>query len=302
VKTKELDILKTLEPDVQSIFEKHYQTKKPWYPHELLPWDNLSNKDNKPVIMDQETRKAIASSLYLNVLTEDNLPWYVLNTSKLFGNENKETVWGDWLRQWTAEEDNHSYSLRLLITLNNLMDPKKLEDARMHQMRNAIVPIQACASEGIIYGAMQELAARISYRNLATISEEINGYPILAKIASDENRHHIFYRDVAKKGFEYFPSEFVISLYNQVLGFQMPGTGIIDFKQHALRVNKANIFNFEMQHALINLHLTNEIWKINELSGLTPEAEEAREKIDKIYERLTKILNKQKQRKEEKNG
>ena len=149
---------------------------------------------------------------------------------------------------------------------------------------------------------MQELAARISYRNLATISEEINGYPILAKIASDENRHHIFYRDVAKKGFEYFPSEFVISLYNQVLGFQMPGTGIIDFKQHAMRVNKANIFNFEMQHELINLHLTNEIWKINELSGLTPEAEKAREKIDKIYERLTKILNKQKQRKEEKNG
>ena len=82
MKTKELDILKTLEPDVQSIFEKHYQTKKPWYPHELLPWDNLSNKDNKPVIMDQETRKAIASSLYLNVLTEDNLPCYVLNTSK----------------------------------------------------------------------------------------------------------------------------------------------------------------------------------------------------------------------------
>ena len=57
-----------------------------------------------------------------------------------------------------------------------------------------------------------------------------------------------------------------------------------------------------MQHELINLHLTNDIWKINELSGLTPEAEEAREKIHKIYERLTKILDKQKQRKEEKNS
>ena len=302
MKVEELDILKALEPDVQSIFEKHYQTRKPWYPQDLLPWNNFFSVKDKNVIIDEEKRKAIASSLYLNVLTEDNLPWYVLNTSKLFGDKNEETVWGDWLRQWTAEEDNHSYSLRLLITLNNLMDPKKLEDARMHQMKNAVVPIQACASEGIIYGAMQELAARISYRNLANISEDINGYGILSKIASDENRHHIFYRDVAKKGFEYFPSEFVVSLYNQVLGFQMPGTGIIDFTKHALRVNKANIFNFQMQHELINLHLTNDIWKINELSGLTPEAEVAREKIYKIYERLTKILNKQKERKEEKNG
>lgn len=302
MKIKELDILKVLEPEVEKIFEKHYQTKKPWYPHELLPWDNFTDNKREDVSANTEQEDAIASSLYLNVLTEDNLPWYVLSFTKVFGKENEETVWGDWLRQWTAEEDNHSYSLRLLITLNNLMDPKKLEDARMHQMRNAVVPVHTRASEGIIYGAMQEIAARISYRNLAKISQGIGGYDILAKIASDENRHHIFYRDVAKKGFEYFPSEFVLSLHKQVLGFQMPGTGIIDFTKHAHAVNRANIFNFEMQHELINLHLTNDIWKINELSGLTPEAEEAREKIHKIYERLTKILNKQKQRKEEKNG
>ena len=302
MKIKELDMLKALEPHVQTIFEKHYQTKKPWYPYELLPWDNLSTSKDKPLIEDEEKRKAIASSLYLNVLTEDNLPWYILNYSKLFGKENEETVWGDWLRQWAAEEDSHSYSLRLLITLNNLIDPKELEDARMHQIRNAHVPTHPVASEGIIYGAIQELAARISYRNLAKISEDINGYEILSKISSDENRHFIFYRDVAKKGFEYFPSEFVISLHNQVLGFEMPGIGIIDFTKHAMRVNKANIFNFQMQHELINLHLTNDVWKVNELTGLTPEAEVAREKIYKVYERLTKVLNRQKERIKEKNG
>jgi acyl-[acyl-carrier-protein] desaturase len=69
--------------------------------------------------------------LELNLLTEDNLPYYLLAIWGVFGGDG---VWGEWNRSWTAEEGRHSMVLRDYLTVTRGLDPVALERARMAQV------------------------------------------------------------------------------------------------------------------------------------------------------------------------
>ena len=65
------------------------------------------------------------------------------------------------------------------------------------------------------------------------------GYDVMKRVAADENRHYLFYRDVSSAALEVDPSGMVIAIERQVRDFEMPGTGIIDFETHARAIAKA---------------------------------------------------------------
>ena len=277
--------LAELEPVAGRLLERHLAGAKEWFPHELVPW--ALGRDFEPgeawdanaVDLAPEVR----SSLFVNLLTEDNLPYYFRTIETLFG---RDSAWGTWVRRWTAEEGRHSIVLRDYLTVTRSLDPIALERARMAQVERGEVPEMASPSDGVVYVALQELATRVAHYNTGKRLDDRAGREIMKRVASDENRHYLFYRDLASAAIELDPSEMVLAIERQVRTFEMPGTGIIDFQAHAQAIARASIYDFQVHHDQVLVPVVLGHWKIESLTGLTPAAEEARVAVLKRIERI----------------
>src|SRR5262245_633468 len=114
-------LLTELEPVAARLLDAHLAASKEWFPHELVPWS--LGRDFEPgeawsdevVPMDP----AVRSSLFVNLLAEDNLPYYFRTIETLFG---VDSAWGTWVRRWTAEEGRHSIVLRDYLTVTRTLD------------------------------------------------------------------------------------------------------------------------------------------------------------------------------------
>jgi acyl-[acyl-carrier-protein] desaturase len=278
-------LLHELTPTAVALMERHLQTSKEWFPHELVPWsrgrdfgpDETWDADEYPL------PDAVRSALFVNLLTEDNLPYYFRTIERIFG---ADSVWGEWSRRWTAEEGRHSIVIRDYLTVTRAIDPIALERARMHQVSGGVVPEPPTAGDGFAYVALQELATRIAHRNTGKLLEDKAGYDVMARVAVDENFHFLFYRDMVKAAIEVDPSAMVLAIERQVRDFEMPGRGIIGFDSHATAIAKAGIYDLKLHHEQILVPVVLRQWGLEALEGLTPEAEEARQRIVKHIARI----------------
>jgi acyl-[acyl-carrier-protein] desaturase len=66
----------------------------------------------------------------------------------------------------------------------------------------------------------------------------------------------------------------------------MPGTGIVDFSHHAKAIARAGIYDFEIHYEQILVPVVLRHWNLGALTGLTPEAERAREAVLLRIERI----------------
>ncbi len=158
----------------------------------------------------------------------------------------------------------------------------------MAQVECGEVPEPETPHDGFAYVALQELATRISHHNTGKVLEDKAGNDVMRKVASDENRHYLFYRDLVSAALEADPSGMVIAIERQVRTFEMPGTGILDFEAHAKAIAKAGIYDFAVHHDQILVPVVLRHWGIEAIEGLTPEAEEARAALVKRIERIGK--------------
>ncbi len=165
----------------------------------------------------------VASALFVNVLTEDNLPYYFASIDNLFG---RDGAWGYWTRRWTAEEGRHSIVLRDYLIMSGHIDPVNLERARMAQVTGGVSPQAVTIADAFVYLALQELATRIAHHNTGKALPDAEGYAVMKRVAADENLHYLFYRDLVSAALEIDPSGMMEAIKRQVLGFEMPGTGI----------------------------------------------------------------------------
>ena len=115
---------------------------------------------------------SVRSSLFVNLLTEDNLPYYFRIIEQLFG---RDSAWGTWVRRWTAEEGRHSIVLRDYLTVTRAIDPVGLERARMAQVECGQVPDPEPPHDGLVYVALQELATRIAHHNTGKLLDDRHG-------------------------------------------------------------------------------------------------------------------------------
>lgn len=278
-------LLDALTPVAERLVDRHLSSTKEWFPHELTPWERGAELRNERGDWEPEVGidPAVRSAVFVNLLTEDNLPYYFRDIERMFG---RDGVWGEWNRRWTAEEGRHSIVLRDYITLARLFDPVELERGRMSQVSRGEVPEPETAADGIAYVAMQELATRISHRNTGKLLDDPAGYAVMARVGADENLHYLFYRDLVSAALEVDPSTMVIAIERQVREFEMPGTGIPGFSAHAKAIAKAGIYDFSSHHDQILVPVVLRHWGLEQLEGLSPEAEEARvacvDRINKI--------------------
>jgi acyl-[acyl-carrier-protein] desaturase len=159
----------------------------------------------------------------------------------------------------------------------------------MHQVSTGITPEPESPADGLAYVALQELATRIAHRNTGKLLDDRLGYEVMARVASDENLHFLFYRDLVTAALEVDPSATVIALERQVRDFEMPGTGIANFADHASAIAKAGIYDLQLHHEQILVPVVLRHWGVESLEGLTPEAEAARAKLVHFIDRVGRV-------------
>jgi acyl-[acyl-carrier-protein] desaturase len=291
-------LLHELAPEAERLLERHLCTAKAWLPHELVPWEQAAVRDpREPFDPDHRPmEEAVRRALVVNLLTEDNLPYYTTEITRLFGTDHP---WGVWARRWTAEEGRHSIVIRDYLTVTGSVDPVALEQARMqHACYGFHQPI-AGAADGFVYVALQELATRISHRNTGKLMTDRAGYDVMARVANDENLHYLFYKDVAAAALAVDPSAMVLAMERQVKGFQMPGAGIDDFATAAKVIAEAGIYDLKIHHDQILAPVILHHWHLESLEGLTSEAEEARARLMDRLQRIGKLARSQTERRDE---
>jgi len=284
----DLALLSELEPLAGTLLDRHLSSAKEWFPHDLVPWSRAANfpETGTPEGEVGSLEPAVRSALFVNLLTEDNLPYYFRDIERMFGTDG---AFGEWTRRWTAEEGRHAIAIRDYITVSRLIDPVELERARMIQVSGGMVPEPPSAARGMVYVALQELATRISHRNTGKLMDDKVGYDIMAKVASDENRHYLFYRDLTEEALVIDPSALVIAIEAEVREFAMPGVGIPGFSGHATAISRAGIYSLGVHYREILEPVILKRWNVAGLAGLSPEGQQAQEALIDRLSRLERV-------------
>jgi acyl-[acyl-carrier-protein] desaturase len=280
-------LLAELEPHVVRLFERHLQSAKEWFPHQLVPWERTADGDPREEWDESQAPMpdAVRSALLVNLLTEDNLPHYFQTINDMFGSDG---AWGEWTRRWTAEEGRHSIVIRDYLTVTKSVDPIALERGRMRQVSMGEVPRPATPVHGLAYVAIQELATRISHGNTGRFMSDDAGRKVMARVAGDEQLHHVFYRDLVSAVLELDANQAVNAIADAVLEFAMPGVGIEGFGAHAKRIASIGIYDFGVHADSILGPLLEDTWDLAHVEGLDAATDEARTKTLAHLDRVRK--------------
>jgi acyl-[acyl-carrier-protein] desaturase len=221
--------------------------------------------------------------MILNLLTEDNLPSYHHEIAVLFG---RDGAWGTWVHRWTAEEGRHGAAIRDYLLATRAVDPIALERARMvHMSAGYHSPNSDGAVNSIAYVSFQELATRISHRNTGSYSGEPLCDALLQKIATDENLHMIFYRNLLNAALDLAPDQTMVAILDVVKNFQMPGASVENYTRKSVQIALAGIYNLRIHRDEVLVPVLRNV-KAFERTGFGPAGEAAREELAQIMSAL----------------
>jgi len=290
-----IDLLAEIAPDVERLYNRHLEAPRLWFPHEQINWGQGENFAERPWSeSDYPLPDGVRSSIYVNLLTEDNLPYY---TSTLLGHAPNDHPIRDWNHQWTMEENRHAMVMRDWVHISRCINPTLLEEGRRVQMTKGEVPQPETFADLISYVSLQERATQIAHRNTGAHlpKEDKIGRNVLALVAGDETKHYLFYRDLALAAFAIDPSAMMIAAARQVSAFAMPGTGIPNFTRHAVRIAREGIYGLG-QYLRDVLDPVLGLWDVAHLEDLSAEAERARVELADVVEKISATVERMAQK------
>jgi len=291
-------ILHELSPEAERLLARHLGVAQDWYPHEYVPYRLGRDYDREPWTPDQPRLTGVAQTAFeIGLLTEDNLPSYHRLIHREFGKG--DGAWMAWVGRWTAEEGRHAILLRDYLTVTRNIDPVALEQGRMVSTQRGFDFAGESVLHSFVYVAFQELATRISHRNTGRYSDDPVADRIMIRISSDENLHMVFYRDIVSAALELRPSATVCAITDEVLSFQMPGIGIPGFRRKAAEIAKAGIYDIRAHRDEVLLPLLT-YWRVFDLQGLDPTAEQARTRLVEHLDGLDRAAKRSEERRREK--
>jgi acyl-[acyl-carrier-protein] desaturase len=221
----------------------------------------------------------------VNLLTEDNLPSYHHGIATLFG---RDGSWGTWVHRWTAEEGRHGTAIRDYLLTSRAVDPIDLERLRMtHMQTGYIIDHEHSALHSIAYVAFQELATRISHRNTGRLAGEPIAEALLVRIATDENLHMIFYRNLLAAALQARPDETMAAICDVVTGFRMPGHELPGFERSAAVMAVGGVYNQRIHHDDVLMPVLRHL-KVFDAPGLGAVGDDARQRLSDHLESLTR--------------
>lgn len=279
-----------LEPRLRELYRRHRESasKIDWSYGSMLPWEQGKDFHQRPW---QSEERHLSAPMYLAVetalLTEVNLPWFTASLDALF--RGSLTVLHDFLRAWTAEEDQHSDLLQtyLLLTRNG-------EPGHLHALRHAVIEqgytlAYDTAIEVMVFTTIQELATRAFYLSVAQAGQSQD--PVLARmlrrLARDETLHYGFYRDVIAAHLHANPN-YVWPIARVLKDFNMPGHAMPDYPGRMKTIAAhAGYGPCEYYHQVVDALV--KYWGISALQPTLAGAIDARHAILAHRDRLARV-------------
>lgn len=290
-----------------------------WQPQDYLPdlskegWEDEVKEFRK---MANEIDDDILVTLVGDMVTEEALPTYqtLLNTFEGCDDPTGDTdsPWARWSRGWTSEENRHGDLLNKYLYLTGRCDMRSIEVTIQHLITNGFNPgAQKDPYRGFVYTSFQERATKVSHGNvgrLAGQSGDKNLRKICAIIAGDEGRHEKAYQTFTEEILKRDPDGLIMVFGDMMRGqIVMPAELMTDgvntnlYKDFSDVAQRLGVYT-ALDYADIIRHLV-ERWDLENIEGLSSEAEKEREYICKLPQRYRKLaersMNKKKQVNEE---
>ena len=299
------EVMKTLEKNIDNFVDKFLiPAEKIWQPTDFLP---NSQKDTfiDEITEIQELSKDLSDDFWVvlvgDTITEEALPTYESWLLDIDGiSQQPDNGWAKWIRSWTAEENRHGDTLNKYLYLSGRVNMREVEITTQHLISDGFdIGTASDPYKNFIYTSFQELATYISHNNVAKIARK-KGHKALAKmskiIAGDEMRHHVAYTEFVRQIFAIDPSEMMLAFQHMMKhkivmpalhlreSFCQKGSLFNDFSTVAQRVGVYTGFDY-----IDILRKLNVAWEIEKITGLTVEAEKARDYLLKLPDRMYRI-------------
>lgn len=290
-----------------------------WQPQDYLP--DLSKDDWLEEV--QEFRKMaegvpddIMVVLVGDMVTEEALPTYqtLLNTFEGCEDPSGDTdsPWARWSRGWTSEENRHGDLLNKYLYLTGRCDMRSIEVTIQHLITNGFNPdARQDPYRGFVYTSFQERATKVSHGNVGKLAGDYGDNKlkkICAKIAGDEARHERAYQQFSEEILKRDPDGLIMVFGDMMRGqITMPAELMTDgingnmYEDFSAVAQRLGVYT-ALDYADILGHLVQR-WDLENLEGLSAEAEAEREYICKLPKRYRKLaersMNKKKKVDEE---
>jgi acyl-[acyl-carrier-protein] desaturase len=278
--------------------------EKIWQPTDFLP-----NSESETFFEEVKELRELAKDLPYDfwvamvgdTVTEEALPTYESWLMDVEGVDNVErNGWAKWVRQWTGEENRHGDVLNKYLYLSGRVNMREVEMTTQHLINDGFdIGTGRDPYKNFVYTSFQELATYVSHNRVSQIAKSYGDHKLskmCKMIAGDEMRHHHAYSEFVTQIFKVDPSEMMMAfLYMMKLKITMPavflresgeamGTAFEQFSNSAQRIGVYTSQDYvEILQKLI------EKWEIDKMTGLTDEAEKARDYLMKLPDRMARI-------------
>jgi acyl-[acyl-carrier-protein] desaturase len=299
------EVMQTLEKNIDSFVDQFLiSPEKIWQPTDFLPH---SQKDTfiDEIKEIQEISKDLDDDFWVvlvgDTITEEALPTYESWLLDIDGiSQHPDNGWAKWLRAWTSEENRHGDTLNKYLYLSGRVNMREVEISTQHLIADGFdIGTATDPYKNFIYTSFQELATYVSHNNVAKIARK-RGHKVLAKmskiIAGDEMRHHIAYTEFVRQIFKIDPSEMMLAFHHMMkYKIVMPALHLRDsygdkgnmFNQFSTVAQRVGVYTgFDYIDILRKLI---QAWEIDKITGLTAEAEKARDYLLKLPDRMHRI-------------
>jgi acyl-[acyl-carrier-protein] desaturase len=305
LKNIRLDVMRFLEKDIETFMKDFLiPVEKIWQPTDLLP-----NSESHSFLEEVKELREIAKDLPYDfwvvlvgdTITEEALPTYESWLMEVEGVNNEErNGWSQWVRSWTGEENRHGDVLNKYLYLSGRVNMREVEMTTQHLISDGFdIGTSHDPYKNFVYTSFQELATYVSHNRVGQMAKQY-GEKSLSKmcrlIAGDEMRHHLAYSEFVDRIFKVDPSEMMLAFqYMMKQKITMPahflresGNAISSaFEQFSDSAQRIGVYTAQDYVEILQKLI--EKWQIDKISGLTDDAEKARDYLMKLPARMLRV-------------